>query len=284
MKYKSFGKWNNNIRRIDRITSHQSGLYICERGVKDPQGILVYIHGLGESGLCFEHLLAHAGLGEWRQIILDLPGYGRSIRMAEPLSLSEHADYVAGWLRNNVLTENKMPIIVIGHSMGGVVGLLLCERHPDLAIKFVNVEGNISKDDCQFSALAAAQEVEEFLDSGFDELRNRIFAEGEKDLAKQGYYVSLRLADPRAFHLNSVELVEVSARECLATRLAAVVPPVYYLAGVPDGISERSKELLTQAGITWTAIEPAGHWPFLDQPEPFVSALQMWVKCFRTTK
>jgi pimeloyl-ACP methyl ester carboxylesterase len=274
MRQNRFSQKDNTIRRIDRITSHQRGLYISERPVKDPQGVLVYIHGLGESGLCFEHLLAHAGLGEWHQIILDLPGYGRSLRMAEPLSLSAHADYLAAWLRDDALTENKMPIVVIGHSMGGVVGLLLCERHPDLGISFVNVEGNISTDDCQFSAVAAAQEVEAFLDGGFDKLRNRIFAEGEKDPAKQGYYVSLRLADPRAFYLNSVELVEVSAGEHLAARLAAVVPPVCYLAGVPDGLSQRSKTLLTQAGVGWTAIEPAGHWPFLDQPDQFVSALR----------
>lgn len=281
MRQNRLRKEYKNIQRIDRINSHQRGLYICERPVKDPQGLLVYIHGLGESGLCFEHLLSHAGLGEWHQIILDLPSYGRSLRIAEPLSLSAHADYLAAWLRDDVLTENKMPIVVIGHSMGGVVGLLLCERHPDLGITFVNVEGNISKDDCQFSAVAAAQEVEAFLDSGFDKLRNRIFVEGEKDPAKQGYYVSLRLADPRAFYVNSLELMDVSAGEHLAARLAAMVPAVCYMAGVPDGISERSKSLLTQAGINWTAIQPAGHWPFLDQPDQFVSALQMFVKCLR---
>lgn len=268
----------------DVITSHQRGLYVRERAVRSPQGLLVYIHGLGESGLCFEHLLGHHGLQDWCQIIPDLLGYGRSLRMVNPLSLWEHADYIAAWLREDVLTQNKGHIIVVGHSMGGVIGLLMCERHSDLGINFVDVEGNISKDDCQFSALAAAQEVEEFLDSGFDELRNRIFADGQKDYAKRGYYVSMRFADPRAFHLNSLELLEMSSKEELAGRLGAFSSPACYLAGVPRGVSDRSKELLTQAGVTWTAIEPAGHWPFLDQPEQFVSALQMFSKCLPTTE
>ena len=265
-------------------TSHQRGLYVCERPVKDPRGLLVFIHGLGESGLCFEHLLGHPGLREWHQIVPDLPGYGRSLRMVDPLHLEEHADIIAEWLSEDVLTENEGPIVVVGHSMGGVIGLLLCERHPYLGINFVNVEGNISKGDCQFSALAAVQPENDFLSSGFDELRDRIFAEGQKDLAKRGYYVSLRLADPRAFHLNSLELLDISTKEDMATRLAAVSPPACYLVGVPNGICERSKELLTQANVAWTAIEPAGHWPFLDQPEQFVSALQIFAKCLKTTE
>jgi hypothetical protein len=46
-------------------------------------------------------------------------------------------------------------------------------------------------------------------------------------------------------------------------------------------ICERSKELLTQADVACTAIEPADHGPFLGQPDQFVSTLQVFAESLR---
>jgi len=59
----------------------EHGLYVREREAhqaQPPAGALLYIHGLGESGLCFEPLLASPRLATWRQLTIDLPGYGKS--------------------------------------------------------------------------------------------------------------------------------------------------------------------------------------------------------------
>ena len=89
----------------------------------------------------------------------------------------------------------------------------------------------------------------------------------------RGYYASLRLADPRAFHQNSAELVALSEPRELAARLAALPVPTVYLAGVPGGASDESHALLARAGVDVRNIEPSGHWPFLDQPGFFLGEL-----------
>lgn len=41
------------------------------------RGTVFWIHGLGESGLCFERVLARPELHGFRHLVPDLPGYGR---------------------------------------------------------------------------------------------------------------------------------------------------------------------------------------------------------------
>jgi pimeloyl-ACP methyl ester carboxylesterase len=43
-----------------------------------------------------------------------------------------------------------------------------------------------------------------------------------------------------------------------------------YIAGSPRGAGKRSHQLLTEAGVSWQAVENSGHWPFTDQQEDFV--------------
>ena len=262
------------MKKQRTITFFEHEMFIRGRDANNRRGTLLYIHGLGESGLCFEHLLGHPGLNQWRQLVPDLPGYGRSPWRDEILTLPDQADHLANWLRSSEVVSDAIPVMVIGHSMGGVIGLLFCERHPDLAVGFVDVEGNMSRNDCVFSGQAAKQSLSNFLADGFDQMRDAIFSEGYKDAAKRGYYVSMRLADPRSFYHNSQELIKMSSQEDLAKRLASLPIPSYYLAGVPDGVSNRSRQLLSEAGVPLIGIEPSGHWPFIDQTERFVQELK----------
>ena len=57
---------------------------------------LVWIHGLGDSGLTFERALEL--LPGYRHRVPDLISYGRSPWRRQPLGLAEHADHLAGWL------------------------------------------------------------------------------------------------------------------------------------------------------------------------------------------
>lgn len=244
------------------------GMFMRRR-VQGDRPTLIFVHGLGESGLGFEPLLGHPGLDRFDLRILDLPGYGRSAWPASPLTLEQQADHVATWLK-----EAAVPTpILVGHSMGGVIGTLMAERHPDILAGFVDVEGNVSLGDCIFSGRVAGMDWPEFAESGFGRLLEAVYRRGADDAALRSYFVSMRLADPRQFHLNSRELVEISEPETMGQRLAALELPLHYVAGVPGGAAERSRELLDEHGIAWTAIEPSGHWPFIDQPDRFVEVL-----------
>jgi pimeloyl-ACP methyl ester carboxylesterase len=70
----------------------------------------------------------YASLAEsYRVIALDLRGHGRGLRSVEAFSLEDCADDAAA-----LLTQLRTgPVIVVGYSMGGPVGMLLARRHPE---------------------------------------------------------------------------------------------------------------------------------------------------------
>lgn len=253
----------------------EAGMYLREKRPATPGQTVLFIHGLGESGLCFERLLEQDELARYNLLAPDLLGYGRSPWTGgAPLSLAEHADQLAAWLR----VRESGPVTLVGHSMGGVLALIFAENHPDLTRAVVDVDGNKSLGDCVFSSQALEYPLETFVAEGFDILRARIYRQGMENEALRGYYASLRLADPRAFHRNSAELVEMSGREDMALRLAALPGKVLYLAGVPDGASLRTHTLLAEAGVPLKKIEPSGHWPFIDQAKIFLQEIRAFLR------
>ncbi len=251
----------------------ENGMFVREVPGTGPA--LLFIHGLGESGLCFEHLLRAPALAGRHMLVPDLPGYGRSVWCAgEARSLAQQADHLADWIEY----RSTGPVVTVGHSMGGVVALLMAERHPALVAAVVDVDGNKSPGDCVFSSRAASWELEAFCARGFDELRAAVHAEGVSDQAQRGYYVSMRLADPRAYHRNSRELMEMSVARNMAGRLGALPVPKLYVAGVPDGCSRETHDLLAGADVPRVEVQPSGHWPFIDQEEEFCRQLDLFLK------
>lgn len=236
---------------------------------KKPVGTILYIHGLGESGLCFEPLILDEQLSEWSHIVLDLEGYGKSLWTEQPKGLEHHADSLASWLKQQKIEK----LILLGHSMGGVIGLILTEKYPELVQGFINVEGNISLEDCTFSSKAASYSIEDFQTYGFHAICESVYADGLEDAALRGYYASLRLCQPLTYYINSKELVELSRTAKLASRLGALKIPKLYLLGNPRGTGKLSRSMLNAAGVEWRSIEDAGHWLFIDQPTIFIDEM-----------
>jgi pimeloyl-ACP methyl ester carboxylesterase len=172
--------------------------------------------------------------------------------------------------------ETNIPgnVVVVGHSMGGVIGSRLCRKLPERIRGLINVEGNISFDDCTWSRRIAAYSLDDFLVSGHAAIRDEVYLQGAAASPLRGYYVGLSNCDPHALWHNAVELVALSRSEVLAAELAAVAARSWYVLGQPGGTGRHSRRLLDQAGCRWLAIEEAGHWVFLDQHARFVGCLE----------
>ncbi len=235
----------------------------------NPSGTILYIHGLGESGLCFEEIMAHERFSRWTHLLPDLPGYGKSPWPDPPLSLEDQADFLAEWLT----AQGIGAVMVIGHSMGGVIGMILCEKHPELVKTFINIEGNVSFEDCTISSAIASVSPEDFISHELDALRNRIYLGGLRDRALRTYHAGLLMCQPRALHRNACELEEISKTQEIPTRLGNLRIPQAYILGNPRGTGAYSRALLHAAGVNWFAVEKAGHWPFIDQPDEFMDVL-----------
>ncbi|HLL23136.1 MAG TPA: alpha/beta hydrolase [Kofleriaceae bacterium] len=222
---------------------------------------VVWIHGLGEQSASFDATVAR--LPGYQHVLVDLPGYGRSPWPEQPPSLVDTVARLISWIGEDA------PVLA-GHSLGGVFAQLVAEHIPVAGV--IDIDGNLTRGDCTFSAQASAYRADAFSAHGFDELRDDVYKRGIADPALRGYYAAMRAASPAVFHRHATELVELSSTETLVARLAALRVPVLYIAGVPGGICERSQQLLTAHRVRWVDISESGHWPFIDQPDAFVDA------------
>ncbi|CAN5921218.1 hypothetical protein BH11MYX3_BH11MYX3_34670 [soil metagenome] len=246
------------------------------RGPADRVPELVWIHGLGERSSCFDAIARHRLLDGMIHVLPDLPGYGDSqppVLAAEGNSLDHLAAHLAEWLTS--WPARPLPVLV-GHSMGGVLATLIAERMPVRGV--INIDGNLTRGDCTFSAEAAGSSITEFTSRGFATMRAAVAARGDAEPALRGYATSLAAANTEVFHRHSIDLVAVSSTEALVGRLAALTAPTLFIAGVPGGICERSRELLGAAHVPWIGIEPAGHWPFIDQIDLFAASVRAFVR------
>jgi N-formylmaleamate deformylase len=225
---------------------------------------LVWLHGLGEWSVGFDAITGHAAFAGFSHVLPDLPGYGRSPWPTAPESLAQLADRLAGWL------GDRRPAL-IGHSMGGVLATLIAERTGVRAV--VDVEGNLSRGDCVFSAAVAAHSLADFAGHGLAGLRAATYERGRGEPELRGYHAAMCVASPTVFHHHAVDLVAMSESDTLAPRLAALPAPVLYVAGVPDGICLHSRTLLDRHAIRWLGLAPARHWVHVDQPDRFATAV-----------
>ena len=93
---------------------------------------LVLLHGLGGSRSNWAFLAPELARTR-RVLVVDLPGHGRSTALPAAPGLGPYADRVAKLLEE----EGLAPADVVGHSFGGLVGIRLAVRRPELVRSLV---------------------------------------------------------------------------------------------------------------------------------------------------
>ena len=70
---------------------------------------------------------------EFRVILVDLPGFGKSAPLKSPFTLDQVADTLLDFLAEN----NLKKIALVGHSLGGYVALAMVKKRPDFFASLV---------------------------------------------------------------------------------------------------------------------------------------------------
>ena len=107
---------------------------------------ILYLHGLGTSKEDFKATLNNESFSDFNIISFDFPGCGNS----------NYSNEIALDIDDLVIITNKLTehlslksFHLIGHSMGGLTGLLYARRYPEKIKSFINVEGNLDSIDCR---------------------------------------------------------------------------------------------------------------------------------------
>ncbi|WP_305857636.1 alpha/beta fold hydrolase [Balneatrix alpica] len=87
-----------------------------------------------------------------------LLGYGEWAQTPHPIALWAQAEHLAAWLERH---WPQQAVTLIGHSVGGVVAMLLAARWPQRVARVISLEGNFSLTDAFWSARVAAMSLEQ---------------------------------------------------------------------------------------------------------------------------
>ena len=132
------------------MTRSWTSLASGDPGTRTP---LVFLHGFGSTKEDYADVVQQVDLADHAVLAFDSPGCGATACSSlDGLSipfLVEAADRV-------LASRDVSRFHLIGHSMGGLIGLLLAERHPSHVVSFVNIEGNLAPEDCVSAVRSSA--------------------------------------------------------------------------------------------------------------------------------
>jgi pimeloyl-ACP methyl ester carboxylesterase/CRP-like cAMP-binding protein len=92
----------------------------------------ILIHGWSSSSYAMSPL---TGLLSQRFscVAVDLPGYGKSPPLSGPISIPTYADLLVDLIEQ----ISDGPVVLVGHSMGGMISLAIAQRHPAIVERMV---------------------------------------------------------------------------------------------------------------------------------------------------
>ena len=93
-------------------------------------------HGITANAWSFGNVAEHL-MGELALVAVDLRGRGASSEAPPPFGIRSHADDVAAVIER----LGAAPAVIVGHSMGAHVALMVAERHPEAVAGVVLVDG-----------------------------------------------------------------------------------------------------------------------------------------------
>lgn len=113
-------------------------IHVVEEGHPHRQ-VALLVHGWSSSWYAMSPLLGLLSR-RYRCLAVDLPGYGKSPPFPHRTTIPAYADLLA----ELVAQVSTGPVVYVGHSMGGMIGLTMALRHPALVERFVLLGPTIS--------------------------------------------------------------------------------------------------------------------------------------------
>ncbi len=204
-----------------------------------------------------------------RQLLIDFLGYGYSDRpVAFGYALEDHARTIVAVIDDLALTECG----VIGHSMGGGVGILVASARPHIVSLLILAEGRLDLDPDGPDPIAAQSE-QDFVERGFADLLDGQTrdAEAHPTGLRAAHLGITRLVAPYALHRAEVAQ-ERDTDPPLRELLKRLQMPRWYLDGA-ESEPWGPRDDLEAAGVEFRVVPDTGHMMGIQNPRGLAHAI-----------
>jgi 3-oxoadipate enol-lactonase len=253
---------------MPHATVNGISLYYEEEGQGEP---LLFLHGLGTDGRSWEYQRAYFAQ-EFRVIVVDVRGHGRSARPPGPYSVAQFAADVFALL--DQLHINRFHLV--GLSMGGMIGFQMAVEQPERFLSLTVVNSGpelIAQNWKERWQIVQRRLVLNFMsmEKVGQFIGGRLFPEPEQAEYLAMFVQQMRENDPKAYRAATNALIGWSVR----TQLGRIQCPVLVISGDMDYTPVANKEAYVRQLPTarLLVIENSRHGTPIDQPEAFNTAV-----------
>ena len=243
---------------------------------------VLMLHGIGGGHDAFAPQLGALAEAGYRAVSWDAPGYGASAPV-EPYTFKALAESAIGLIEALQPSQNNAPLVLVGHSMGGMVAQEVVLRRPDLVRGLVlagtssafgkrSANGDPAEFD-QWSAKFLAERTAP-LDAGLSmqQLAEQLVpAMVGPASSPEGAALAVRVMAqvPQATYRRALQCLPTFDR---AANLAQITAPTLFIAGEfdrnsPSSLMQRMHQQLPSS--SWALMKNIGHLMPLEAPEEF---------------
>jgi pimeloyl-ACP methyl ester carboxylesterase len=230
----------------------------------------VLVHGAWHGSWCWDEVARLLEKQGHKAVAIDLPGHGNDKTPISQVTLQAYADRVV-----EVLNAQSEPVVLVGHSMGGIVLSQAAEHHPEGVRALVYLSAFLLRDG--ESLLQIAQDDAEAL-----VLPNLVMAEDQgsatvrDDAIKEAFYS--HCSDEDTARARSLLVPQAAAPFATPVHTTAEnfgrVPRIYIECLRDRAISPSvQKQMYTALPCQRVISMNTDHSPFFSAPEELVSHL-----------
>jgi sigma-B regulation protein RsbQ len=258
---------------------------LMNASVRGPVGAqaIVFVHGFG----CGQHMWRHvvaAFEGEYRVVLLDLPGSGAAASASydsdRHASLDGYRDDLVTLLHELGLSS----VVLVGHSVSAMIGVLLQIAHPELVDRLVLVTPSARYlNDTGYDGGFSEADVEELLElmsrnhlGWQNPLATMVAGEPDSDAS-----IELEQAFCRTRPEVAAQFAAVTFRGDNRADLPLVSAPTLIIASAEDSIAPMTASTYVRDAIPETGFEvlrTRGHCPHLTAPADTAAAIHRFLQ------
>lgn len=230
---------------------------IHRSGAKAP---ILFLHGFGSTKEDYADITLQPAFDGHPFIAYDAPGCGET----ECVDLSHINIPLLVSTAQAVLAHFGIEKFhLVGHSMGGLTGLMLAHAAPEPVLSFVDIEGNIAPEDCFLSKQIHDRQCDDDAHFFRDFIeRTRLAPDPASALYAASLVHKVRTGAVRGIFESMVEL----SNHCdLMTKFLALPFPRQYMYGVTNAHLSYLGDIEAQ-GVQLACIPDCGHFPMYSNP------------------